>query len=160
MFEIKVTVDLPGIPEAINNLAAVFAGKCAGMENKATQEAVASAVVAAPAIVSDPTPVAPAPLSVQQTAPAPALVPQTVTAPAPQEAPVAAPVPAPAPVKVYTFDEISVAGAALCNQGTEMTDRLVALLQTKYGVDSIVDLPESKYGDIAVDLQSLGAKMG
>lgn len=140
MFEIKVIVDLPGIPDAINNLANALSGngKC---------------VFTTPALVEDK-----APATVGDVVPM-VQVPQIATQAMVDPAYPPAPAPAPA-MRNYNFDDISNAGADLCGQGEEMTQRLVNLLTTKYGVESIVDLPESRYNEIAADLQAMGAKMG
>jgi len=150
MFEIKVIVDLPGIPDAINNLANALSGngKCIS-----TTPAFVEDTAQAPATVADVVPLAQVPQEATR-----AMV-DPVSPPAP--APASVPAPAPAPVtRNYNFDDISNAGADLCGQGEEMTQRLVNLLTTKYGVESIVDLPESRYNEIAADLQAMGAKMG
>ena len=142
MFEIKVIVDLPGIPDAINNLANALSGN--GKYISTTPDFVED-TAQAPATVADVVPLA--------------QVPQEATRA--MVAPVSPPAPAPAPVtRNYNFDDISNAGADLCGQGEEMTQRLVNLLTTKYGVESIVDLPETRYNEIAADLQAMGAKMG
>ncbi len=149
MFEIKVTVDLPGIPEAINNLAEALSG--APRAAKATQTSAEDTrrVIeqAPPQIVPMNAPLETAHEDATPNDPAP--IPASVSVEIPET-----------PKKVYTFDEISRAGAALCNQGVEMTDRLVALLQTKYGVDSIVELGEEHYNELAADLEMFGAQMG
>lgn len=176
MFEVKVTVELPGIPEALNNLARAI-----------TESGVATAVkhgcdCAKPVTASDdaeknvvPFPVnadttAPAPVSatpVEQPvlatvvpstpAPAPAPVP-VAPAPAPvasAPAPVAAPATAPAPVtKAVTMNDLSVAGAKLVELGK--MDAVVNLLKN-FGVAAITQLREEQYVSFAASLRTLGA---
>ena len=172
MFEVKVTVELPGIPEAINNLAGSI-GKIAGFSVASMTPAGFSIASTTPAVVSTENPVAadtaeapvaaPAPVEQPEQAPPLVNVPDTPIAPAaPVEQPVAAPAapapvaPAPAPAKKYTFKQISKAGAALCTEMGKM-DQLVTLLNTKYGVPAITMINESRYGELAEDLIALGA---
>ena len=172
MFEVKVTVELPGIPEAINNLAGSI-GKIAGFSVASMTPAGFSIASTTPAVVSTENPVAadtaetkkeeapvaaPAPVEQPEQAPPLVNVPDTPIAPAATvEQPVAAPVaPAPAPAKKYTFKQISKAGAALCTEMGKM-DQLVTLLNTKYGVPAITMINESRYGELAEDLIALGA---
>ena len=185
MFEVKVTVELPGIPEAINNLADALRGKApakkaaknadvaianngSGMavgkleggmvinQGKAEQKKEEPE----PSFIGNVPPDEPEIPAVEQPEQAPPLVnvPDTPVAPAaPVEQPVAAPVaPAPAPAQKYTFKQISKAGAALCTDMGKM-DQLVALLNTKYGVPAITMINESRYGELAEDLIALGA---
>lgn len=148
MFEIKVIVDLPGIPDAINNLANALSGNG---KRVFTTPALVDDTAQAPATVADVVPMAQVPQGATQAMVDPAYPPAVTSAPAPAPAPV---------TRNYNFDDISNAGADLCGQGEEMTQRLVNLLTTKYGVESIVDLPETRYNEIAADLQAMGAKMG
>lgn len=160
MFEVKVTVELPGIPEAINNLADAVRGGIAF-----------PAISTSPAVVNIPaekpekkekkekavdkpaiTPVEPAPAE-----PPLAEVPTTEPEPSfignvPPDEPAD---PAPAPKK-YSFNQISKAGAKLCADLGKM-EQLVSLLNTKYGVPAITMIDESRYAELAADLISLGA---
>lgn len=93
----------------------------------------------------------------QPIAPAPA-APAPVQAPAAQPAP-AAPaqtaVPA-APARVYTLPELQAACAPLMDQG-----KLTELQQVvaSFGVNSLLDIPEARYGELATKLRELGARL-
>ena len=128
MLEMKVTVDLPGIADAIRDLA------------NAMREGRGTATPAIPEAQTEPEP---APV-----------VPEEQPAPEPEPVPVAQP--APAPAKKYTFEQISKAGAALCADLSNM-EKLVALLNDKYHVPAITMIDEGKYPDLASDLIALGA---
>lgn len=155
MIEIKVTVDIPGIAEAINNLAQAIAEKKPVAVEAVKQEAPivqASAPVAAPVApvapvhppvqtASDPAPVAPAAVSVTPTA-------TTASAPAQQQAPAAA--------KRITLDDLSLAGAKLVDAGK--MDALINALQN-FGVAAITLLHEDQYASFADCLRSMGANI-
>ena len=169
MFEVKVTVELPGIPEALNNLAraitesgvatAVKHGCDCAKPVTASADAEKNVV---PFLVNADTP-APAPVSatpVEQ--PVPATVVPSTSAPAPAPvpvapapAPVAAPATAPAPVtKAVTMNDLSVAGAKLVELGK--MDAVVNLLKN-FGVAAITQLREEQYVSFAASLRTLGA---
>ena len=142
MFETKVTVDLPGIADAIHDLACAIRGTARPTTVQAMPEHIPAAPVPAPD--PEPIPVAPVP------APEPEPIPVA-------EAPMATPAEEqPAPAKKYTFEQISKAGAALCADLSKM-EKLVSLLNDKYKVPAITMIDESKYTDLANDLIALGA---
>ena len=155
MIEIKVTVDIPGIAEAINNLAQAIAEKKPVAVEAVKQEAPivqASAPVAAPVApvapvhppvqtAPAPAPVAPAAVSVTPTA-------TTASAPAQQQAPAAA--------KRITLDDLSLAGAKLVDAGK--MDALINALQN-FGVAAITLLHEDQYASFADCLRSMGANI-
>lgn len=158
MIEIKVTVEIPGMTEAINNLAQAIAEKkpvaveAVKQEAPAVQASAPVAPVAAPvapvAPVQPPVQTAPAPAPV---APVVASVPPTVTAasaPAQQQAPTAA--------KRITLDDLSLAGAKLVDAGK--MDALINALQN-FGVAAITLLREDQYASFADCLRSLGANI-
>lgn len=92
----------------------------------------------------------------QQLVPPASVAPQPaipVTAPAPQPAPAAVPTSAP---KQYTLPEIQAACGPLMDAG-KMND-LAAVMQSM-GVASLMELPQDKYGELAVKLRALGAKL-
>ena len=138
MLELKVTVDLPGIADAIHDLAGAIRG---GSDLAVDLSHMTYAGEPEPAPV------------VPKEQPAPAPVP-AVPEPTPEPVPVAQP--APAPAKKYTFEQISKAGAALCADLSNM-NKLVALLNDKYHVPAITMIDESRYADLAADLIALGA---
>ncbi len=155
MIEIKVTVDIPGIAEAINNLAQAIAEKkpvaveAVKQEAPVVQASAPIAPVAAPVApvhppvqtASAPAPVAPAAVSVIPTA-------TTASAPAQQQAPAAA--------KRITLDDLSLAGAKLVDAGK--MDALINALQN-FGVAAITLLHEDQYASFADCLRSMGANI-
>ena len=175
LFEIKVTVEIPGLPEAINKLAEAMQGTACHCTNETpgTQAPIAfvnptpvqqipvpdNGVIAAPFVppvssVNAPTP------AVMPTAPEAAVAPSPVveppcaaTAPSPA-AP--APVPTPAPAAPsYTMDDIGRAGATLIDAGK--MPQLIALLG-KFGVQAVTQLKPEQFAPFAEELKSLGAK--
>lgn len=108
----------------------------------------------------------------QKAVPVTAAVPQAAPAtPAPAAEPVmpaqekaqsaaqaAAPVTAvpTSPAKEYTLDELLTATAPLMDAGK--VAELQALMQ-KYGVVSMMEIPQEKYGDLATDLRAMGARL-
>lgn len=109
---------------------------------------VTPASAPAPAVTASPTP-APTP----EPAPAPK-APEPAPAPKAPEPPVAA-VPT-APAKDYSLDELLTATAPLMDAGK--ISELQALMQ-KYGVASMMEIPKERYGELATDLRSLGARL-
>jgi hypothetical protein len=138
MLEIKVTVDFPGLPEALTALADAL-GKRAETDEVKEVEAAAAANPTAPAQAASTT-VTAAPTPAQPTAPTTA-------------APTASAVRA---EDTYTLDALSRAGAALVDAG--MMPQLLDLL-TKYGVRAVVQLPKEQYGAFAGELKALGAQL-
>ncbi len=69
--------------------------------------------------------------------------------------PPAAPVPT-APAKKYTLDELLAATAPLMDAGK--ISELQALMQ-KFGVPSMMEIPEERYGELATALRELGAAL-
>ena len=187
MLEVKVTLEIPGLPEALSLLADAIAsqdlgcksGKAMDAINKrltATMDAtkvepaaapvqtasVAPVQAAAPTPASAPVPVAP----VQTTAvPAqtPAVQPMPAQAPAgvaPQPAPApmpAAPAPAAAPA-AKKYTRDEIAKAGSVLASQGKIPELLALLN-KYGVQSVVQLDPGKYDAFANDLRALGAAL-
>lgn len=142
MLEINVTVTIPGLPEAINNLATAISGKTA-ITVPAVEENTVKEPKEQPITQTPVTPVTPV---------APAAVPETV---APAPAPVATPAPA---VAAYTIEQLSIAGAALCEQGK--MPQLIALLG-KYGVQAVTQLSNTPdvINGFATELKALGAAL-
>lgn len=150
--EINVTVTIPGLPEALNNLAAAISGKsapavAAAPVAQATRPEVAPtanpttpavAPVAAPAVTTPPVNNATAPVNTAPSAP-------TVAAPS-------------NPVANYTIEQLSIAGAALCEQGK--MPQLIALLG-KYGVQAVTQLSTAPdvINGFAAELKALGAAL-
>ena len=152
MLEINVTVNAPGISEAINNLAAAINNK---NEAVSVQNALVQAASTAPSTVYTPVQAAP-------TAPAPAPNPspydtaEVPSAPVPQTVASVAPT---APAPIPTVETLGRAGAALCEQGK--MPQLIELLN-KYGVQTVLQLKDASpevLVSFANDLKALGAKL-
>lgn len=141
MFEVKVTVEIPGLPEAINSLASAI---CAGA-TVTTPAPVNPAEVKQPIdfAAAHPYPGAQVPAANPSLAPA---------APAPVPTPAAAPTPAPAAI---TVEDLGRAGAGLIDAGK--MPQLMGLL-SKYGVQAITQLQPGQIGPFAAEMQALGAK--
>ena len=151
MNEFKITITIPGLPEAINNLAEAIRGD--GNSNHVGTQAPAKEVAtqlntATPTVAPTATTVTP----VNPTAaPATTVVPPVATA-APS---------APAPTEAtanYTIEQLSVAGAALCEQGKMA--QLIALLG-KYGVQAVTQLKPTPdvLNAFAAEMKALGTKL-
>ena len=178
MMELKVTVLLPGMPEAINRLADAITSNTANRSgaklldsaaSTSTASAQTAVVTAAPAVT--PTPAVPATASTAPmvqaapVAPVPAapVAPVAPVAPSPV-VPTSTPAPA-APVQAaatqasarkYTLHDISIAGAALIENG-KMGD--LSRLLNSFGVQAITQLDESRYEAFAAGMRSLGASI-
>lgn len=157
MNEIKITLTVPGLPEAINNLADAIRGNstAAPVASAPVQQPTAQATQPVAAPVVNPTTPAAAPVQtpVANTAP-------VNTAPVVNAAPPvpSAPAPSNAAAVNYTIEQLSVAGAALCEQGK--MPQLIALLG-KYGVQAVTQLnpaPET-LNAFAAELKALGANL-
>lgn len=143
--EITVKVVLSADPELMTTLATLV--ECA-------QDVlhVSNAQLAAETSTAEPQPVVQTTADVQPVAPA--VAPDT-----PAAAP-AVPVPPPAPTapaKNYTWAEIQTACAPLIDNGASQK-ALMALLP-KYGVQSLMNIPPARYGELVLDLRALGAKL-
>lgn len=78
---------------------------------------------------------------------------ESVNTTAPEPSP--SPVPT-APAKKYTLDELLAATAPLMDAGK--ISELQALMQ-KFGVPSMMEIPEERYGELATALRELGAAL-
>ena len=150
MLEIKVTVVIPGMPEAINNLAQALTNSSVPAHPRTVQnisiETIPKTVAEQPVVVPQPnTEITPEPITAEST-------------PVVQTTPIApAPTPAPATnAKKYTHEEIAKAGSALVTQNK--MPELLALLQ-KHGVASVAQLKPEQYDAFAADLIALGAAL-
>lgn len=104
------------------------------------------------AIINEPAPAPAAPTPVQ----APAVqAPAVQPAPAAPAAPAQTAVPA-APARVYTLPELQAACAPLMDQGKLNELRQVV---ASFGVSSLLDIPEARYGELATKLRELGARL-
>lgn len=145
MLEIKVTVVIPGMPEAINNLAQALTNSSVPAHPRTVQnisiETIPKAVAEQPVVVPQTnTEITPEPITAENT-------PATPIAPAPTPVTNA---------KKYTREEIAKAGSALVTQNK--MPELLALLQ-KHGVASVAQLKPEQYDAFAADLIALGAAL-
>lgn len=172
MIEIKVTVEVPELTEALNNLAVALVNKGAD----APAPAPAAEKKTASRSKSKKKDEAPEKEAEVQAAPTPAPTPQAVqaqAAPAPQAAP---PMPQPvqqAPVQQMpapqyqqygpatpqqpqqvTFEMIANAGAFLVDRG--MMNQVLAVMQ-KYGAQAVNQLRPEVYPMVAAEYRALGA---
>ena len=164
MNEIKITLTVPGLPEAINNLADAIRGNSTAAAPVASapvvQQPTAQATQPEAAPVVNPTPAVATPATngvpTANTQPVnPANVPPATVA---QSSPVSHSSPSEAAVVNYTIEQLSVAGAALCEQGK--MPQLIALLG-KYGVQAVTQLnpaPET-LNAFAAEMKALGANL-
>ena len=165
MSEIKITVEIPGLVEAINALAAAFTGKapCTTNIGPGAEAATPVAPVApvAPQMSQTPTipqqtPITAAP-GYPAAAPVATQMPAQPTTPAPSmtaPAPVAQTPTDSAPSNVPTIEALSNAGAALCEKG--MMSQLIGLLG-KYGCQAITQLKPEYIPAFTAELRALGA---
>lgn len=163
MNEIKITLTVPGLPEAINNLAEAIRGNIAAApvaSAPVVQQPTAQATQPVAAPVVNPTqPVATPVTNGVPTANTQPVNPVNVPpATAAQSSPVSHSSPSNAAAVNYTIEQLSVAGAALCEQGK--MPQLIALLG-KYGVQAVTQLnpaPET-LNAFAAELKALGANL-
>lgn len=101
-----------------------------------------------------------APVPIPTTASAPTASAPTVnatqTAPTIFSAPAQPPVVPQASAKAYTLADLQTAAGPLMDQGK--VAELMALI-TKFGVQSLTEIPPEKYGEVATELRALGAKL-
>lgn len=146
MYEIKVTVEVPGLPEVLTALADALGKRTeTGCHRCSTQtdevmevEAAAAANPTAPAQAASTT-VTAAPTPAQPTAPT-----------------TAAPTASAVRAETYTLDALSRAGAALIDQGK--MPQLLELLK-KYGVQAVTQLDPGTYPAFVEEMKALGAKL-
>lgn len=189
MLEIKVTIAIPGLPEAINNLAqtmanagtvrttpvtvpaAVAAPEAVVLPDTGTgsagTESTAEAATAPVQAAVESTPAASTSATVQTSTPA------SVHAPTPVLDPIPAPAPTPVhaePVKVEPAAPAQDSAAAKTYTREEIAragSALVTLgkmqellaLLQRYGVASVAQLSPEQYGAFAADLIALGASL-
>lgn len=152
--DINVNVKLSGDPELMMSLATLV--QCiqdvlrVSNAQLATEKPAESSTAVPESVAQKAAPVVqnPAPVVQQPVAPvAPTVEP---------DVPVAPPVPT-APAKNYTWAEIQTACAPLIDNGASQ-QALMALLP-KYGVQSLMNIPQARYGELVIDLRALGAKL-
>ena len=152
--DINVNVKLSGDPELMMSLATLV--QCiqdvlrVSNAQLATEKPAESLTAVPEPVVQNPATVVQNPAQVVQQPVAP--VAPTVA----PDVPVAPPVPT-APAKNYTWAEIQTACAPLIDNGASQ-QALMALLP-KYGVQSLMNIPQARYGELVIDLRALGAKL-
>lgn len=153
MLEIKLTVDIPGLPEALVKLAKAIAPTetCAPESPAHTGE---PAETSAAKTAADSAPAAEQTSGAQ--APATSAEVTATAAPSPAEATAQKPAAPAAAGPKYSRDQIARAGAELLDAGK--MDQLIALL-TKFGVQAVTQLQAEQYTDFAAELRALGAKI-
>lgn len=173
MIEIKMVVEVPGVPEALNNLArAISENKGAGAFVDAVKKETAKLIPSSEDTVQQPVQAASATAATAKAVPmTPPNTPvqevqnpvTAVTAPVVTNTPAPAPVPTPAPVtappapvqeKPVTMNDLAIAGARLVDAGK--MDSVVALLR-EFGAEAIPQLKAEQYGSFAQRLRELGA---
>ena len=166
MLEAKLIIEAPELASAITNLALALAHRAETSSGVATLDArvpVAEALdptrITAPSetpATATPGTEAPSPVLHLPTTAAPSPAPQQPTTPAPSPDPQQ-----PTTTKVYTFDDITNAGAQLLemdrkDQSNTKMMQLMELLK-KYGVQAVTQLKPEQYADVAAGLRELGA---
>ena len=151
MFEIKMTIEIPGLPEALNALAGAIGKQ---PEFVCHQHGGNNHHIDNAGVVNVDFPAAPAPA-------APVVNPTTPVQPAPTTGtvaptPVQPTAPVAAPAESYTVEELSRAGAALIDTGK--MPQLLALLG-KFGVQAVTQLPKEAYSAFGAELKALGAQL-
>ena len=146
MFEVKVIVEIPGLPEAIYALAGALSNTAAVPVKPATDAKPVTFVSTAPAQTVA------VPESGAVAGPGSAVPTQAVPDPA---ATVANSAPAPTEAKAVTMDDLGRAGAALIDAGK--MPQLIALLG-KFGVQAVTQLKPEQFNAFADEMKALGAK--
>lgn len=152
MNEIKITLSVPGMSEAINNLAEAIRSRGVyaptGTAPVVVEVAQPKPVEGIPQPLVNPT--QPIQQNTETVVPVTAkedVIPAVPSAPAPTE-----------PSVDYTIEQLGNAGAALCEQGK--MPQLIALLG-KYGVQAITQLKQTPevLNSFAAELKALGANL-
>ena len=161
--EINVTVEFPAmelLSDALNRFADVFAngasdhlaGKMVAAIEKSMPEPQTAPATPAPVAPVNPTP---APAATQTASVSPATAPVTPAVPAQTDSTPVTPAPtAPVSAPTYTRDQLAKAAT-----DTFMPNRMANLtnLLASFGVASLMDLPESRFGEFATALRNMGA---
>lgn len=167
MFEAKLTIEAPGLTNAINRLADAIAYSRAPATAPSTNSAnpTPGAVNMGAPTPAQPTgtPVPAAPMTGPTASPsnpypgqAPAAAPGPVAPAAPTAAPAQATGVPLAPAPQYTVDQIMQAGATLMDAGK--VNELMNLLHS-FGVQAVMDLKPEQLGAFATAMRELGAKI-
>lgn len=155
MFEVKVTVEIPGLPEAIHALAGALSNSGITAQNQADAKPVAYVRTGAGQMANVPESGV-----IAGATPDPNANPTQTAANVPGEA-AATVLSGPAQTsshseaKTVTLDDLGRAGATLIDAGK--MPQLIALLG-KYGVQAVTQLKPEHFNAFADELRALGAK--
>ena len=144
MYEIRIKVDIPGLPEAITSLANALSNRAFPVS---CTESPLSASVSGEEKVEQTCPVETASFQNASTTAANETINTSAEAEPPSHES--------AKEKEFTIEEIGRAGAALIELGK--MQQLIDLLKIKYCVQTIMDLKPEQYAGIVEDLRSMGA---
>lgn len=147
----EITVNVTGLDNLANAIFALAkaAGNCKqGTQVNATKVAPVVQQTVAPAeTAAQTTTTVPSTLPVQNVQP----VPTTQTA---QTAPTVSPVPTATATPTYSMEQLAVAATGLIDAGKmqDVQNTLVSL-----GAQTLMDLPQEKYGEFASAIKAMGA---
>ena len=163
--DINIQVNIPAMELLANSVNRLADALTSGAPDHPAGEMAAAIEKSMPEPQTAPAPVAPAPIAPVNPTPAPAATQtapvSTATAPVTPAVPVQAnpaPVtPAPtAPVSVPTYTRDQLAKAATDTFMPNRMDELTNLLAS-FGVASLMELPETRFGEFATALRNIGA---
>ena len=151
MFEVKLTIEAPGLTQAMNHLAdALLDSRALTKLYAEHREKNDTSAASAPTAFATAAPAVPA-VPVADTSAAP-VVPTAPVSTAP------APVVPVAPAPSFTLEQVGKAGADLIAADSSKMAALVALLG-QFGVQAVTQLKEDQIGPFATALRGLGAKL-
>lgn len=160
MFEIKMTIEIPGLPEALNALAGAIGERpeivChqhGGNNHHIDNAGVVNVDFPAAAPKTVELPAANPTTPVQAVSTASTVAPTPVQPTAPTNAAPTAPA---SPDESYTLEALVNAGTALVDAGK--VPQLLALLG-KYGVPAVTQVPKEAYSAFGAELKALGAQL-
>ena len=152
MYELKITVEIPGLPEALNALASALTVSPAaiftqnGVNNQQIENAGTVNINKPAKAVNNP----------KENPSTPAAAPTTPATEEAASAAQASPATGSSPSKSYTVDDLSRTGATLIDQGK--MPQLIELLK-KYGVQAVTQLDASVYPAFVEEMKALGAQL-
>lgn len=172
MMELKVKIEANELTQAILKLASAIEGSSSGMsiEPKSAQNIQPAVSTFTPqathvqpsvSIATTPVPITqPTPMQNTYTVPTAPIAPVTSTQAPIQQAPVSAPIAHPIPTQTaptsvpnYTIEQLQTAIAPLLDAGK--VQQIQALVQS-FGVNTLMDIPQERYGEFANGLRALG----
>lgn len=160
MFEIKMIIEIPGLPEALNALAGaigkqpeIVCHQHGGNNHHIDNAGVVNVdfTAAAPKTVELPAVNPTTPVQAVSTTSTAELTPVQPTVPTN-----AAPTAPAGPGESYTLEALVNAGTALVDAGK--VPQLLALL-SKYGVPAVTQVPKEAYSAFGAELKAIGAQL-